>query len=435
MKKGLKVLLVLMVLGLSILVLAELFTLSGVLSNARPSSGQNVTGSINLNVTILTNMTNGNYSVQNVTFAWMNMSSHRVHNTTIFNISNGQTSFQNTSFDTRLLPDGVYNVTITAYNNSGVAVGVNANSTIANNITVDNTAPSVNVSHLGLAGSYPPIQSGQNFSVAAARVNTSFNATIYDFRPGQTGNAYAQFELGRVYFWFDNGTGNDFNLTAVNNSGSWSVSYNLSLLSNGNEFQTVRVMANDSMSNGTRNNLNNSVFWNFTVDGTNPVVTASSSSVASTSATLIATINESIANCTYGSLVGGLSGTLTKDTNTRFTAGLTLTAGSSYQITITCTDFGGNSDTDTTSFAATAAAAAASSGGSGSGGSSGGISSGVQGSFEKKVWTSIDAGETASVTLKNGVVGVTEVSLTVPSTVYGAWISVALAIKCISMWK
>ena len=59
-------------------------------------------------------------------------------------------------------------------------------------------------------------------------------------------------------------------------------------------------------------------------------------------------------------------------------------------------------------------------GGGSGGGSGGGVSSGVVGAFEKKVWTSINAGETATVPIENGVIGVTEVSFSVAKTTYGA---------------
>ena len=162
MKKGIIGLLVLIVLGLSILVLALEFN-SPIKFDVRPCNGKNVTGSINLNVTIMTQMTNNNNSIANVTFAWFNMSGHRLHNTTIFNTSLAQTSFQNTSFDTRLLPDGSYNITITAYNNSGIAF---TNATLARNITVDNTPPNVTV-NLGTANNLGG-QFGSNFSVLSA---------------------------------------------------------------------------------------------------------------------------------------------------------------------------------------------------------------------------------------------------------------------------
>ena len=429
MRKGIKVLLVLIVLGLAISVLAA-HLLAG-LSNASftqvtPAALARFIGSTNLNVTFLANMTNGNWSIQNVTFRFVNktgVAGQQVYNTTVFNGTPGSVGpvfFQNTSFDTRLLPDGVYDLNVTAQNITTIA-----NNATSTNITVDNTPPFVNVSGLR-AGNAPTIQYGQNFTVDT-RQNVTFNATIYDLEPGIANDLFKEFMVdvnNSVYFWFDKGTGNDFNVTPINDSGKWFVKYNLSDLSGGNEWQTVRVMANDTMSNGTYNNRNDSVFWNFTVDRTNPKVTATASGVSSTAVTLSASTNESVLNCTYSVTNGAGSGTFTGPGTSFSTSSLVLLPGNDYAATVTCGDFVGNQGSGSVSFTSSATAAA-SNGGGGSGGSSGGISTGVQGSFEKKVWTSINAGETASVTLKNGVVGVTEVSLTVPSTVYGAWISVA----------
>ncbi len=305
-----------------------------------------------------------------------------------------------------------YNVSALAEGKQGVRIVANdtvnnVNSSYFINFTVDLTSPNVTI-NLGTANN-PTIQYGSNFT--ATTNNRTFNTSVFD---GLT-------LVDTVYFWFDNATGNDFNVTGINNSGQWSVSYNVSSLygGNGDITQTVRVMANDTL-----NNLNNSVFWNFTVDRTNPVVTASSSGVTSTAATLTATINESVNNCTYSVTNGAGSGTMTKSSSTSFTATLVLLPSTDYVATLNCYDFVNNNGLSTTSFTSSAAAAA-STGGSGSGGSSGGISTSVQGSFEKKVWTSINAGETASVALKNGVMGVTEVSFSVPATVYGAWVNVA----------
>ena len=423
MKKGFKglkgLLLILIVVGLSIAALALQFN-SPIKFDVQPSVGNNLTGSINLNVTINQNMTSENNSITNVTFMWVNMSGHKLYNTTILNTSGAQTSFQNGSFNTRLLPDGKYNITITVYNKTG---GSFTNASLAVNLTVDNTAPFVNVSNLRVSGN-PAILSGSNFT--GTGTNLTFNATIYDFRPGQV-DANNKFNISGVYFWFDNATGNDFNRTPTNNSGEWSLNFNVSTLytGNGEITQTVRVMANDTMSNGTINNLNNSVFWNFTIDMIAPVVTASSSGVTSTAATLTASINESTNNCTYSVTNGAGSGTMTKSSSTSFTAEIVLLPSVDYVASLTCQDFAGNLNTTTTSFTSSATAAAASNGGGGSGGSSGGISANVPGQTAKEIWTSINAGETAKVEVENGAIGVTEVSFTVPTTVHGAWVQVS----------
>jgi len=60
----------------------------------------------------------------------------------------------------------------------------------------------------------------------------------------------------------------------------------------------------------------------------------------------------------------------------------------------------------------------------GASGSSGGTSRGVSGQYQRKVWASINSGETASVAISNGKIGVTGVSFDVSETIYGPWIKV-----------
>lgn len=85
--------------------------------------------------------------------------------------------------------------------------------------------------------------------------------------------------------------------------------------------------------------------------------------------------------------------------------------------TATCnaTDSAGNSVTTSTTYTVSAASSSSTSGGGGGGGASGGVATGVQGQFEKKVWVYINAGETATLKVRNGEIGVTEVSFTVDS--------------------
>ena len=156
------------------------------------------------------------------------------------------------------------------------------------------------------------------------------------------------------------------------------------------------------------------------------------SSISTDSAKVTVVTNESVANCTYASVAGAqgsagsgnfsaaTAGTLTSYSKT-FSS---LTASTGYQIEVTCTDFVGYQVTNGLSWS-TSAVATTSNGGGGSGGSSGGISSNVQGQLAKEIWTSINAGETAKVEVANGAIGVTEVSFSVPTTVYGVWVQVA----------
>ena len=93
--------------------------------------------------------------------------------------------------------------------------------------------------------------------------------------------------------------------------------------------------------------------------------------------------------------------------------------------TRTCTEaIGCGTTNDKPAVSQSCTASSTSTGGSGTTGSAGGTSTSVLGQFEKKVWTSINAGETAVVSVANGEIGVTEVSFKVDQTVWGAWTKV-----------
>ena len=187
--------------------------------------------------------------------------------------------------------------------------------------------------------------------------------------------------------------------------------FNLSALEEGHYF--ITVLANDS--NGHRNTTQN---FSFTIDRTVPTV-----SVSCTSVEVGAT---STCTCTNSDAMSGVSDArFDSEDAARGTVTQSVSAGSSTGSftsgTCIVNDFAGNQKTATGTYTVTAA----SNGGGGSGGAGGGSSTGATGQFEKKIWTSIDAGEVATVSVKNGVLGVTEVSFSVPSTVWGAWVQVS----------
>ena len=488
-----------------------------------PSTNQNFSnvsgGYLLLNATF--DLAYNTTHIVNVTFRFQNRTGSFVLNTTVQNTSQNQSVFQNLTFLSTLLADGKYNITVTATNGSVLTNNsFTINSTTAVNLTIDNTPPNVTLEFLNND------VNGSNYSLTAILNNKTFNASIFDAVINGTG-------VANVYFWFDNGTSTDVNVSGINLSGAWYVSYNLSLLIEGK--QGVRVVANDTVSNrnhtaminftldfgapnvsantlNARNvqngsnfssasnnytfnftifdlftDVNNVTFYfdnatngssrgfnvtgfnqsgiwivsynvsalgqglqglhirandsvgnhntsaviNFTVDRTIPSVSPSVSAIGTTSATLTATVNDTGAhNCSFtGSAAGSgslISGTAISGTGamTSFTSTLETEPSLTYSVTVTCRDHAGNSGSGTTSFTS-AATASTSNGGGGSGGSSGGISAGVQGQTAKEVWSSINAGETAKVEVKNGAIGVTEVSFSVPATVYGAWVQVA----------
>ncbi|MFH0700993.1 MAG: PGF-pre-PGF domain-containing protein, partial [Candidatus Woesearchaeota archaeon] len=93
-----------------------------------------------------------------------------------------------------------------------------------------------------------------------------------------------------------------------------------------------------------------------------------------------------------------------------------------------CTDNVTNTQTNTTSFttlAGSSSSSSSSSGGGGATGAAGGVSNSAAGQFEQVTWTSINAGETAKVSVPNGEIGVTKVSFGLDQTKYGVWMKVA----------
>lgn len=149
------------------------------------------------------------------------------------------------------------------------------------------------------------------------------------------------------------------------------------------------------------------VRWIYIDDVDAPTVSLALSSKTSSSLTIAVTTSNDISSCTTsrGSISGsGASWTLSDSG---------LSSGTSYPYTVTCTDTGSNSVSASGSYTTD------SSGGSGAGGSSGGSSSSVAGQFTKNTWTSIYAGETATIKApESDGLGVTEVRFKAEKTVY-----------------
>jgi len=157
--------------------------------------------------------------------------------------------------------------------------------------------------------------------------------------------------------------------------------------------------------------MNSSHVRNFTIDATSPsaTVTCTPSSV---------TVSGSVScSCSSSDSLSGVASTSFSDTAPSTSSAGSLTTGA-----CTVTDNAGNTASATGSYTVTAAAE--STGGSGGSGSGGGIASGKTGQFEKKTWASILAGEKATVTVANGVLGVTSIDFVVEKTTYGATMQV-----------
>ncbi len=216
-----------------------------------------------------------------------------------------------------------------------------------------------------------------------------------------------------VIFGINSTNGTQFNVTASKSFalGRWNASINLTLLTEGTH--TIIVYANDTLLN-----QNNTERTTIMIDRTAPTVTVTcdpSSATAGQTVTCTCTATEptSMSGVRTVDFVG--SGGKTSESTTA------TGSGSFTSSTCTAEDFTGNRKSATGSWTVTAAV---SGGGGGGAGGGGGVGAGIVGVFEKKVWTSINAGETATVPVRNSVLGVTEVSFAVEEATYGAWVEI-----------
>jgi len=115
------------------------------------------------------------------------------------------------------LEGGLQKMTVFANDSLG-----QTNQTQSIQFTVDKSSPAVNFS-----------TSSANYSSGAG--NVTFNATVLEAN------------IDTVYFQFNNGSGTDFNVTAVNNSGYWTAQYNVAGLAEGSH--SVSVYSNDTLGN------------------------------------------------------------------------------------------------------------------------------------------------------------------------------------------
>jgi hypothetical protein len=180
------------------------------------------------NVTVLET----NY-VDTVLFSFDNASGTNFNVTAV-----NQTGYWSASYNVSTLAEGLHRVSVLANDSAG-----NFNTTRYITLTIDNTAPIV---------TWTAPTNNSNYTIASS--NQTFSSTINDLT------------IQTVLFSFDNSSGTNFNVTAVNQSGTWSISYNVSELAEG--IHTVTILANDSVGN-----FNTTQYVTFTVDSTAPLVT------------------------------------------------------------------------------------------------------------------------------------------------------------------
>ncbi|MBI2669452.1 PGF-pre-PGF domain-containing protein [Candidatus Woesearchaeota archaeon] len=314
--------------------------------------------------------------------------------TAAFNVS---TSRNGSTFvgvvDTNRLTDDLYRVIVFANDSAQ-----NVNTSIANvSFRVDRTPPNVTNVIVGNRSGGDQY----NMSISLSEGLLTFNATVND--------STTALPSEYVIFAINSTNGTEQNFTAGIWNGRWNISLNLTNFIEGTH--SVRIYANDSV-----NNRNVTEYTTFTLDRTTPTVTVTCDPANPTAGQTVT------CTCTASDAHTGIETRPVKFTGDTDNQESTTATGSG-GTTSTCTvnDFAGNTKTATGSWTV---AAAASTGGGGSGGSGGGVSSSVAGTFEQKTWTSILADETASVPLKNGEIGVTNIEFGVSNTVYGAWVKV-----------
>jgi len=310
---------------------------------------------------------------------------------------NSSATYINTTINTSIIANGIWNVNVSCIDGAGLTG--NSSSII---VVIDNSTPRVSAINAPVNNSY--------YNASTATI--ILNVTVTDFSP-----------VHIVLFNVSNLTAYPFNITATNEGGYfWNVTLNLSRLAE--SAHNITVLAND-----TFGYLNNSQRFVITYDTTKPNVSnATVASITSSGATLTVIASDSLAgigNCTY---IGAGTGNLTLSTGTTYSGTLSgLVSSTAYTAYVTCKDKSGNANTSSVTFttlSASSTSSSSSSSGSGSQGSTGGVSAGITGDYEQTTWASINSGESASIDIENGAIGVTEVDFGVSQTVYGAWVKV-----------
>ncbi|MEK6939392.1 MAG: right-handed parallel beta-helix repeat-containing protein, partial [Nanoarchaeota archaeon] len=166
-----------------------------------------------VNITNPYNWTNFTDDIYNFNATIRNVSDtgQSLLDTVIFQFSNSTgTSFNrtptnvsgtwNVALDLGTLAEGTSVMTVFANDSEN---NLNNSQTVTFNL--DKTAPNVTINYNFVDNS--------NFSIRSS--NQTFNASVFDNIS----------RVDTVYFWLDNGTSADINITGVNNSGQWTVSY------------------------------------------------------------------------------------------------------------------------------------------------------------------------------------------------------------------
>jgi PGF-pre-PGF domain-containing protein len=354
-----------------------------------PTTGQNVSGNLLLNATIDAN------NVTNVTFYFYDSTTNALtYNLTIVNDTVDDTEFNSTIVTSSVLVDGTYNLTVNATNSTS---NITTNISVTG-VTIDNAAPLV-TANVPLASTWY----SANFTV---------NLTVSDATIG-VDNTSVQY---RVL----NSTGTNVTdwITLTLGSGFYTATFDITSQVNAENY-TFEFNASDSLSNSNATVNVTGVH----IDNTSPAINSLSVGILTASGGVL-TVNSTdvlsgMSGCTY---TNAGSGSLSLSAGFYVATLSGLTASTAYTVNVTCTDNAGNNQSNNTASFTTSAAAAAASTSTGGGGGS--VTSQVAGQFSKVVWESIDADETATVSVIDGEVGITEVRFDASKKLYGMWMKV-----------
>ncbi len=183
-----------------------------------PSQGDNVTGAILINAT-LTDCSQVNESS---VYYWLSNSSG--NQTAWISMSNLSSSLFNATFDTTIIADGYYNVSINATD-----INENENSTETVQIRVDNTAPQVII----------------NAPIGVVSGSVIINATIIDSITGVNSS--------KGYYWLSNATGNQTPWISMSNTTAslFNATFDTTLFVDGNYNITINASDNIDNENST----------------------------------------------------------------------------------------------------------------------------------------------------------------------------------------
>ncbi len=368
----------------------DLFPSSKVSLISPNSTFKNISGLITLNAT----MNDSRSNITNVTFRFIQTNAS-LYNATIFSDANNDTIFDNTSFNSSLVPDGLYNISLIAYNATNNDTGAFLlNSTIMG-VIVDNTAPNVTMN------------------------TTSFNTTntIPNFTMFMKDTIALTSNCALLF------NGVSYNTTNITSGTSNVIKVNASGLSDGS-YSVIASCTDWAGNNG--NSTGNTSIINLSVDNAAPRITSASvGSLTTTAGTLTVVADDAVTGVSLCNVTGPVSPTsLTRSgSTTTYTLGLaSLNEGITYSANVSCSDFNGFTNSTIVSFttAVTAASSSSSSSSGGSGGSSSSaVTSGVTGQFQKQFWATAAAGEKNTLVVSKGDIGVTEVAFELSVMTYG----------------